>query len=218
MPLPCWRALNRSLNKVNQTMFHRYLTHAEEKKLLSTLKAHAGLTAARDRAWIILARHTGVRVGALSRITVGDALLAIQTGDLVLRAEIQKRAQTHTVPCNVPAIEALRDLIRINASMGGDSSDPDGRLILSRRGSPLSVRGYQWALRHWAEVAGLPYASQISPHWLRHTLAKRLVERSTSAEPLRIVQQVLGHKNINTTAIYTKPDRSTIRLNLEMQA
>jgi len=46
----------------------------------------------------------------------------------------------------------------------------------------------------------------IHPHTLRHTFATKLLEKSN----IRVVQQVLGHKNLQSTMIYTHPSKNVI--------
>jgi site-specific recombinase XerC len=76
----------------------------------------------------------------------------------------------------------------------------------------MSVRNYQQRLREWTAKAGIRGAS---PHWLRHTLAKRVMKRSEASDPLAIVQVALGHRRRHTTTIYALPDREDIERAME---
>jgi site-specific recombinase XerC len=71
-------------------------------------------------------------------------------------------------------------------------------------------------MAHWREHTGLPV--EASPHWLRHTLAKRIIARSTARNPLGVVQHALGHHSLNSTGIYTAPDRDELARALEEAA
>ncbi|MFP4538882.1 MAG: tyrosine-type recombinase/integrase, partial [Dichotomicrobium sp.] len=159
--------------------------------------------------WMQLMRATGIRVGALSRLTVGDARQALAEGRLTIRGAINKRGKTHVVSLRSMGTRALTELLRIRARLG-HPNDPAAPLIMSRQGGKgMSVRTYQQRLRQWVLAAGL--GVQVTPHWFRHTLAKRMLDNSTSpAKALGIVQRVLGHSDINTTTVYTRPSREDI--------
>ena len=65
-------------------------------------------------------------------------------------------------------------------------------------GSPLSVRGMQWALREAVKKCKLQKG--ISLHTLRHSFATHLLEAGTD---IRYIQSLLGHSSGKTTEIYT---------------
>ena len=194
---------------MSNSTFYRYLTLAEQRHLLATIRQFAAIESRRDAAWITLMLKTGIRVEAMSLYTCGDARLALSTRDFYLRAEIQKGSRAHRLVLVRAARGALIELLRVR-KLQGHVEDADAPLVMSRNHRGLSVRSYQVRLRYWAEIADLPCASEISPHWLRHTVAKRVLENSTDPDPMRIVQAVLGHANRGTTAMYTRPDREAV--------
>jgi len=194
-------------------VFTRYLTAAEERQLFKAVGQYADPLARRDHAWMRALRYTGVRVRAFSRLTVLDANQALRTGYLQLSAEIQKGSRAHTVYLTRKARVAFRDLLRVRRDMGHAPVD-DAPLVMSRNHRPLSVRSYQVRMQHWCQLAGLDV--QASPHWWRHTLAKRLIARSEARDPLGIVQGALGHRSRNSTAVYVLPDREDVELAMEL--
>jgi len=70
-------------------------------------------------------------------------------------------------------------------------------LFLSRNGERLSRQSAAAAIRSYAAAAGLP--AWLTPHSLRHACATHMLESSAR---LSYIQEMLGHKRINSTQIY----------------
>ena len=77
----------------------------------------------------------------------------------------------------------------------GDRMD-SGRLFLNRHGRALTTSGLRWIVAQY----GYRAAIHLTPHMLRHSFATHLLEGGAN---LRVVQELLGHRNIATTQIYT---------------
>jgi site-specific recombinase XerD len=77
------------------------------------------------------------------------------------------------------------------------SRDPVPALFLNRRGGRLSQRAVQLIVRKYALAAGID--ERVHPHLLRHTFATHLLDGGAD---LRVVQELMGHANPNTTQIY----------------
>jgi len=69
---------------------------------------------------------------------------------------------------------------------------------ITRRGTRVSVKNIQYLVRMNARAAGIP--APVTPHSLRHGCATHLLQGGAD---VRHVQQLLGHKSLDTTAIYT---------------
>jgi len=190
----------------------RYLTQQEERQLLNTVARVNDVYAKRDYAWMRLLRHTGLRIGSCAALTVDDAQEGIATGNLPVNPEFAKRGKGGHVPLNKAARQALTDLLKIRREMGHEK-DMQGRLIMGRKHRGLSVRSFQARMQHWRDEADLPV--DVSPHWFRHTLGVRIMQHSTAANPLGVVQRVLLHSNIASTGIYTRPSKEDVQLSLE---
>ena len=83
---------------------------------------------------------------------------------------------------------------------------PDGHLFLGQRG-PLTARGIREIVTKVGQVAKLE--EPLSPHALRHTFAKALLDPAAyhldrAPATITAVQELLGHADIATTAIYTR--------------
>jgi integrase/recombinase XerD len=77
---------------------------------------------------------------------------------------------------------------------------PEGGLFPGRqKGTHLDPSAVRWALQQAAKVAGL--SKHVTPHLLRHTFATHLLE---SGNDIRLIQVLLGHASIQTTARYTQ--------------
>lgn len=205
----------------------RYLTDAQQAQVMATLKSHAAVLARRDCAWIALLRATGLRIGEFVRMNLADAQFALETGWLYIPKENRKATggkpaaadrparaatrQDHQVPVTKPVREALEALVAIHAEMGGPGT-PEAPLVFSRKHGRMAVRSYEFRMAHWCKAAGIGHAS---PHWLRHTRAMNIMRRSTSANPLRLVQAALGHASIASTGIYTAVSKEELLQGLE---
>lgn len=204
------------LNAVSQRKtFDRYLTPDEEKQLLGHVGKFRDFLARRDHAWMRLARHTGLRIGSIALLDIDDARAALEQGFLRVRNEIAKRGHGYDVRLTAPAREALEDLLLIHRKMRNERKPCDA-LILCRRGHRITVRSLQARMAGWVCDAGLAVAA--SPHWFRHTFAKRIIKKSEASDPFTIAQFALGQSSRASTAVYTMPDREDMAAALERAA
>jgi len=81
-----------------------------------------------------------------------------------------------------------------------------GYLFTGSEGKPLSPRNIQKIVKKAAKRAGI--MKHITPHKLRHSFATHLLESGTD---IRVIQELLGHSNLQTTQIYTKVSGEQMR-------
>jgi integrase/recombinase XerD len=72
--------------------------------------------------------------------------------------------------------------------------------------TPLSTRQLTRACHAAADLAGI--GKRVSPHTLRHSFATHLLEQNID---VRVIQVLLGHAKLETTALYTRVATNTIR-------
>jgi site-specific recombinase XerD len=101
-------------------------------------------------------------------------------------------------------LQLLRDWWRDGRRLG--VLLPRGWLFAGRNPvEPLSSRQLNRAVHAAAEAAGIK--KRVSPHTLRHSFATHLLEQDTD---IRVIQVLLGHKKLDTTALYTRVAISAI--------
>ena len=179
----------------------RFLSEPEAE-LLAGESGSTGKLGLRDRAIIELLYATGIRVGELCAIRVGDVDLA--SG--VIRV-VGKGDRERVVLAGKPAVTALEAYLRRQRPALLDNGKYDGDVVfLGSRGSPIDPRQVRRIVE--AESGVLVSGGGVSPHALRHTFATHLLAHGAD---LRSVQELLGHRNIVTTQVYTHLTRGEIK-------
>ncbi|MFM9025403.1 MAG: tyrosine-type recombinase/integrase [Planctomycetaceae bacterium] len=133
----------------------------------------------------------GLRVQELVNLDDGDLDLA--------NATVRVRGKGRRERLGIVGAQA-RDALR--AWLAARPRPPAGRgprpLFTNKLGGRLSVRGVARMLENHLQTAGL--AGRASPHTLRHSFATHLLDAGAD---IRSVQELLGHKSLVTTQIYT---------------
>jgi integrase/recombinase XerD len=156
--------------------------------------------ALRDRAMLELAYASGLRVSELiglerSRVDLAGRAVTVSG----------KGGRERVVPFGRAAERAVRAWLERGRGALAPRARHD-RLFVNARGGPLSRMGFWKILRGHARGAGL--ATRVHPHALRHSFATHLLQGGAD---LRVVQELLGHASVTTTAIYTHLDRGYLR-------
>lgn len=149
----------------------------------------------RDRAIIEALYGSGVRVGELCALDVGD--VDLQAGTLLVTGKGRKQRK---LPLSRPAAAWLRTYVseaRPQLLQKARAGRCEPALFLNRRASRLGQRSVRALLAKYLTAEGL---TPVGPHALRHSFATHLLDGGAD---LRVVQELLGHENLATTQIYT---------------
>ena len=185
---------------------NHYLTEAEQGKLLATIGQYREEKAQRDFHIVSALIASGLRIGEFLLVTVGDVYAALDTNYLYIPAANRKGGKRdHSVYLTKTLRRDLSSLLAIRESI-----DAEHYLVAGRNDqTPMSARNLQQRVKAWAKEAGLAHLD-ITPHYFRHTAAMNLLRHSSAREPLRVVKSALGHRNINSTSIYTEASREEV--------
>ena len=163
------------------------------QQLLEPSQSDNAFIARRDQLMLELLYGAGLRLAELAALDVDSFDLG--RGVLVV---LGKGRRERTLPLGRCAGEALNAYLPIRALTFPAA---DAALLLNRFGKRLSHRSIQLRCQHLAEARAL--SQPVHPHMLRHSFASHLLE---SSGDLRGVQELLGHKELATTQIYTHLD------------
>ena len=170
-------ALLRAVDKEVEVAVHRY--------------PRLHLMYLRDAAIVKLILYTGLRVGEIILLRLNDIILDERKGRVVVREG--KGTKRREIPLHTRVRKALLEYLRVR---------PDGEraeLFLGQREEGIQSKTVQRAVLRFTGEAGL---ENVTPHVLRHSFAKALIDSGVTLEK---VATLLGHSNLNTPRIYTTP-------------
>lgn len=178
------------------------IPHAREPRklpvVLSPDEVVRFLTAIRDlksRVALTTAYAAGLRVSEVVNLKIRD----IDSSRMVIRVEQGKGRKDRYVMLSPQLLDILRSYWHL--------ARPPHWLFPGRDGEvPMRLGGLYDACRSACVAAGL--TKQVTVHTLRHSFATHLLENGTD---VRIIQVLLGHKRLETTALYAQVATSTIR-------
>ena len=183
----------------------RTLPVGDLKQALDRLAASDDPAALRDRALLEIAYSSGLRLAELVGLNRGD----LDRAGGLLRVRGKGRRE-RIVPVGD---SALRQLERyLGARDAGTAPRPpatargDEPVFVGPAGRRLSGRTVQRVVqRRLGEVAG---GLGVTPHALRHSFASHLLDRGAD---LRAIQELLGHRSLASTQVYTHVSKSRLR-------
>lgn len=173
----------------------KYLTVDEAIKLMNTVSEDKeSKTRTRDYAIIVLFLNTGIRLSEL----VGLNLESIDPEITKIKV-FGKGAKERIVYLNKAARTALVEYLRQRLDPKHVRTSSNA-VFLSGRENRISNKTVQWMVQKYLKMAGLG-AKGLSVHKLRHTAATLMYQ--SGKVDIRVLKDILGHEQLNTTQIYT---------------
>jgi len=152
----------------------------------------------RDRLLLALFAYAGLRRSELLGLDWQDVDLERR----LLKVRNAKGGRQRTLPIH-PALEPLFvDYLRVRAD------DPEPALFVGVQGRRLSQTIMTQTFLRYARAAGVTDRKRVTPHTLRHVFASELLRAGAN---LRQIQELLGHKHLDSTQRYTRVNAHELR-------
>lgn len=170
-----------------ERLLPKFLNTQETDRLIGTAAAN-GTFAVRNRALLELMYSSGLRRSEVTGLKIAD----VDFFNGVVKV-LGKGNKERYVPLTHAALEALRQYLatRVNPR-------PYDALFLNKNGTPLTGDGLAYIFKTLAIKSNI--ARKVSPHSLRHSFATHLLNNGCD---LRSLQEMLGHKSLLATQVYT---------------
>lgn len=170
------------------------------RKLLRAARGHA-----RDYAMLEMLAGTGLRVGELLALKIGDVEINERSGKVTVRRG--KHEQYREVPLTLDVRKALETYLD---EMHLDKDNPEAPLWVGSRGQLRNRSSVTRMLEKYSIQAGI---EPVNPHALRHTFATRYLK--ANPDDLRGLARLLGHTSLDTVMIYTEPTMQDLTERME---
>jgi site-specific recombinase XerD len=182
------------MDKIKRPKFEKGLPHyftEEEMLILLNLPDQSSIYGVRNRAILELLYSSGLRISELADLELND----IDLKRALVRVK-GKGNKERIVPIGKPAIEAIEAYLPVRDKLKQEYSSH--KLFLTKSGKDFDHRQLFKILHHYFQI--IARQKGYSPHTIRHSFATHLLSRGAD---LRALQEMLGHSNLETTAIYT---------------
>ncbi len=155
----------------------------------------------RDRAILETMYSAGLRVSEAVGLNEGD--VDFRAGVVQVRG---KGRRERLAPIGSYAIAALRRWLGVRQLHASESQGPEAPVFLNKFGRRITTRSVARMLEKYLKLTGLD--TRTTPHSLRHSFATHLLDGGAD---IRSVQEMLGHKSLVTTQIYTHLSTAALR-------
>jgi integrase/recombinase XerC len=176
------------------------LDQKQIEQLLSAPDAQSRL-GSRDRAILETFYSTGLRVSELVGINFND--LDLNGGTVIVRG---KGKRERIAVLGSIAAAAIRDWLEQRGKVDRGSRVDRAAVFLNHHGGRISTRSVGRILAKHLKGSGI--TSEASPHTMRHSFATHMLDRGAD---IRSVQELLGHRSLATTQIYTHVSSQRMR-------
>jgi len=158
----------------------------------------------RDGSLVLFLLHTGLRLQEALDLHLSDVQMTDRKGSVLVRQG--KGGKQRSIPLNAEARKALQDWLSARPEVANDFI---WVAVENEGAGALSSRSVQRVILRLGQDAGL---DNLTPHMLRHTFGKNLVDSGAGLEK---VAALLGHANLNTTRIYITPNQNDLEQAVE---
>jgi len=182
---------------VEEELPPRWLSTVDFKRFMRKVEQEANTAstdfgrwlAVRGQALVALMVYAGLREGEVVALNVGHVQMGERKGRVVVwKGKGEKKRE---VPLHTEALRAVGAWLEI-------SGQKEGPLFVGKTGERLSTRTVERMVAEIGRLAGV----EVTPHDLRATFAKRMVDKGVA---LTVVQKLMGHARLETTARYVTP-------------
>ena len=186
-----------------QTALPKYLTYEESLRLLDAVKTdEASKTVLRDYCIITLFLNCGMRLSELCGINLTDLRPHLESLTVVGKGRKERVIYLNDA-CKKAIVAYVSE--RQEKKMANISTKA---LFISSRGERISQKTVQWLVYKYLDRAGLS-GRKLSVHKLRHTAATLMYQ--SGKVDVRVLKDILGHEQLNTTQIYTHVSDESMR-------
>lgn len=176
----------------------KWLNEEDVKKIFETIENQpkvSEVTRLRNNTIITVLVNTGIRVGEICDLRIGD--IDLENGALTVRDG--KGGKFREVPLGNKTIGLIKLWLECR-----DEYTDDSFLFTTERADHITERAVQHLTKRLSALSGI----EFSPHTLRHTYCKRIADNTGQ---IQVVADLAGHSNINTTRIYVKPGKEELK-------
>ena len=175
---------------------HKPIAEDEYEKVVHALKSSKRFSL-RNLAIVMLFRDTGIRLGELLSLRIGDIE---DERSAVVKTE--KTIRSRRIFWSADTAEILTRYVGERRRLGAEPSDALFTSNWTRKGRSMSRRNIEWVFEEALRRAGIE--RRLTPHSFRHAFIHRLARLGV---PDAIIAQLVGHNSPSSIAAYTKLSR-----------
>lgn len=175
----------------------KYLHYNEIEQLFSSFNTDSEYDE-RDKLIFELLYASGIRVSELVNIKLQD----IKEDEILIYGKGRKERIIYYTDIVKEALDKYLNNGRVKLLKNNKSE----YLLINNKSKPLTDRGVRYIID--SHIKKTSIKTKISPHSLRHSFATHMLNEGAD---LKVVQELLGHKNLSTTSIYTHVSNEQLR-------